>query len=75
MKLVLLLVVCFAVACEARRDIRCLQAVETGKCRASIDRWAYFPKENRCKMFTYGGCGGTGNNFKTEAECMRVCVM
>ncbi|KIH45810.1 Kunitz/Bovine pancreatic trypsin inhibitor domain protein, partial [Ancylostoma duodenale] len=61
--------------CEARRDIRCLQPVETGPCRAREERWAYHPKENKCKKFTYGGCGGTENNFETEAECKRICVM
>ncbi|EYC33658.1 hypothetical protein Y032_0002g919 [Ancylostoma ceylanicum] len=34
MKLVLLLVVCLAVVCEAKRDIRCLHPVDNGRCRA-----------------------------------------
>ncbi|RCN47528.1 Kunitz/Bovine pancreatic trypsin inhibitor domain protein [Ancylostoma caninum] len=75
MKLVLLLFVCFAIACEARRDIRCVQAVGVGKCRSFMKRWAYDVTQNKCKPFMYGGCGGTENNFETEAECKRICVM
>ena len=26
-----------------------------------------------CRKFIYGGCGGTGNNFMTKAECEDKC--
>ena len=42
-----------------------------GRCRAAFPRF-YFDGA-RCRRFTYGGCGGNGNNFRTEGECTRVC--
>lgn len=26
-----------------------------------------------CHQFVYSGCGGNGNNFQDETDCLRVC--
>merc|ERR1711990_904773 len=54
-------------------DKDCYQPAVTGLCMAAIRRWFYNHKSGRCEKFTYGGCGGNGNNFQTEESCKRTC--
>ncbi|KAK3581415.1 hypothetical protein CHS0354_016277 [Potamilus streckersoni] len=54
------------------KDICDLPAV-VGPCRAAHIRWYYEAKEKKCKNFTYGGCNGNDNRFRTQAECERRC--
>ena len=49
----------------------CALPLVTGPCRASIPSWGFDGKN--CVMFTYGGCGGNGNRFDTEAACRMGC--
>ncbi|XP_064548814.1 male accessory gland serine protease inhibitor-like [Drosophila montana] len=44
------------------------------KCAAFIPSWSYYPEENACKKFIYGGCGGNENRFGTEELCAAKCV-
>ena len=44
-----------------------------GDCDAAISRFFFNSTTQRCEVFTYGGCGGNGNNFNDEAECSRTC--
>lgn len=44
-----------------------------GNCRAAIPRWSFIEKSGKCELFSYGGCGGTKNNFETEEECKKTC--
>merc|ERR1711860_244256 len=46
-------------------------AKDAGRCRAAITRYYFDGK--RCSKFTWGGCGGNKNNFKSNAECMAKC--
>ena len=52
----------------------CSLPAETGNCRAAIPRYAYDPKIGKCKLFSYGGCGGNANNFETVKECEAACA-
>lgn len=36
-------------------------------------RFYYNADEGLCEAFTYGGCGGNRNNFRSAAECERRC--
>ncbi len=46
---------------------------DTGSCFALIPRYFFNTKTGTCEMFTYGGCGGNGNNYKTLQECTQQC--
>uniref|UniRef100_A0A8D2L084 BPTI/Kunitz inhibitor domain-containing protein n=1 Tax=Varanus komodoensis TaxID=61221 RepID=A0A8D2L084_VARKO len=52
----------------------CLLPPEPGRCEAYIPRYYYQPATKRCLTFTYGGCGGNANNFKTREECEQRCA-
>ncbi|XP_034024124.1 kunitz-type protease inhibitor 2 isoform X2 [Thalassophryne amazonica] len=52
---------------------RCEAVPETGPCRAYFVRWYYDIQTNRCENFTYGGCKGNMNNYKTEEDCKSTC--
>ncbi|CAB3982547.1 WAP four-disulfide core domain 6B-like [Paramuricea clavata] len=51
----------------------CLLPGRVGSCRAGFPRYYYNAQQERCLIFTYGGCGGNRNNFRNEAECKRAC--
>uniref|UniRef100_A0A1I7X306 Kunitz/Bovine pancreatic trypsin inhibitor domain protein n=1 Tax=Heterorhabditis bacteriophora TaxID=37862 RepID=A0A1I7X306_HETBA len=52
----------------------CEHEIETGECSGVFVRYGYDKTVNDCRQFTYGGCGGNGNNFATVQECRNVCV-
>lgn len=45
-----------------------------GPCRAAIPRWYFNNVIHQCEQFSYGGCAGNGNNFKSEQECNGKCL-
>lgn len=59
-------------SCRSFVDV-CDLPKETGPCRASMPRFYYNQNNQRCEEFTYGGCRGNGNNFKTQIECEKRC--
>ncbi|XP_072285808.1 kunitz-type protease inhibitor 2 [Pyxicephalus adspersus] len=46
----------------------------TGRCRAAFPRWYFDSELQSCRKFTYGGCGGSKNNHRSEDECVNNCV-
>ncbi|KZS10461.1 putative Protein ACP24A4 [Daphnia magna] len=62
----------FSVCCPKPRDV-CFQDKLLGSCKASILRYSFNEKRNRCEAFRYTGCGGNMNNFESERECKSVC--
>ncbi|KAK7092348.1 uncharacterized protein [Littorina saxatilis] len=52
----------------------CEQAPSPGGCGAQFRRWYYNVHMADCSWFTYGGCGGNDNNFRSREECEKVCV-
>ena len=45
-----------------------------GPCTTSgMQRWYYEPASRTCRQFTFGGCGGNGNNFVTLRDCEAAC--
>ncbi|XP_047457388.1 tissue factor pathway inhibitor a isoform X2 [Mugil cephalus] len=51
----------------------CFSPVEVGTCDRTERRFAYNPSTKRCQMFTYSGCGGNKNNFKSRKHCVHKC--
>lgn len=52
----------------------CSLPPDAGPCTtASLQRWHYHPGSSACHQFTFGGCEGNSNNFKTARECLAAC--
>uniref|UniRef100_A0A182NVJ8 Papilin n=1 Tax=Anopheles dirus TaxID=7168 RepID=A0A182NVJ8_9DIPT len=60
-------------ACRTSQDV-CREPQAYGDCLENGERWFFEPHEQRCVRFPYSGCGGNGNNFRTEAECRQRCA-
>ncbi|XP_076455811.1 uncharacterized protein LOC143290345 [Babylonia areolata] len=53
----------------------CKQAPSPGRCGAQFRRWYFNVHMAACSWFTYSGCGGNDNNFRSREECERICVV
>ncbi|KYO43784.1 hypothetical protein Y1Q_0005840 [Alligator mississippiensis] len=51
----------------------CRLPPETGPCKMNLLRYYYNWVTRTCQQFTYGGCQGNANNFKTHLECENRC--
>ncbi|KAM8883848.1 tissue factor pathway inhibitor 2 [Synchiropus picturatus] len=51
----------------------CLLPVEEGPCRGDIERYYYNTMTQKCEVFSYGGCQGNANNFRSYHECQKTC--
>ena len=58
---------------QAMENYACSRNREVGPCRAAMRRYFYNPVTKRCTRFTYGGCRGNENNFKSYWDCMNTC--
>lgn len=61
------------VSCQESNKKACQMDKALGHCKALIPRFYYNTSTGHCEDFTYGGCGGNENNFKTRAECESLC--
>ncbi|XP_067122223.1 papilin-like [Centruroides vittatus] len=67
------LVILCTVALAYASKPSCRLEPETGMCRGYFPRFYYDPKDDTCKKFVYGGCGGNANSYATEEECLADC--
>uniref|UniRef100_V5GQ85 BPTI/Kunitz inhibitor domain-containing protein n=1 Tax=Ixodes ricinus TaxID=34613 RepID=V5GQ85_IXORI len=51
----------------------CTLPWDDGPCRARIPSFYFDHVTKKCHVFMYGGCGGNGNNFETQEECLEKC--
>ena len=54
-------------------DNVCNLPIEKGPGEAAMSAWGYNSVTGRCEHFWYGGCGGNGNNFDSEDNCIARC--
>jgi hypothetical protein len=59
--------------CQAACTNPCDQPAVMGECTAALRRWYYNDLSGHCDTFTWGGCGGNGNNFQTVDDCRTAC--
>ncbi len=52
----------------------CALEKDVGPCRGRFTRWYYDFSVHRCQEFTYGGCRGNNNRFRSFEECHSMCV-
>lgn len=52
----------------------CSLKVDLGTCQNFVRKWFFDPGTGGCVAFLYGGCGGNGNRFNSEAECLNACM-
>jgi len=50
----------------------CLQEKEIGLCKALIPKYYFDKNTNSCKVFYWGGCGGSVP-FNSINECQQTC--
>lgn len=54
-------------------DVCKLPLVNPDYCSSNMTRYYYDSDILKCKEFTYNGCLGNNNNFKTISECEKSC--
>ncbi|RZC32935.1 spondin-1, partial [Asbolus verrucosus] len=52
----------------------CSLPKDVGACKSNIDRWYFDNIKGNCEIFSYSGCDGNSNNFKTLEQCQKVCA-
>lgn len=66
----------FLLVTQCKKDCdqssRCKLEPDAGSCLAAIPKYYFDQKENKCKEFTWGGCGGVVP-FDTKEECEKQC--
>lgn len=54
-----------SIVCKFEKDV--------GPCMGIMKAWHYDEKNDACKAFTFGGCMGNGNRFRTKEKCEEAC--
>ncbi|ELT95275.1 hypothetical protein CAPTEDRAFT_227921 [Capitella teleta] len=52
----------------------CLLPPEVGPCKAAIRLWFYNAQHRQCQQFSYGGCQGNQNRFRSQRLCESACA-
>ncbi|CAI9744379.1 papilin isoform X2 [Octopus vulgaris] len=58
---------------SAKQPMKCKLPATTGSCQDIRRMWYYDHVKEQCDQFFYSGCGGNGNRFHTELECLASC--
>jgi hypothetical protein len=53
--------------------VSCLAKPKSGNCGGAQRKYYYDFRDNRCKPFTYTGCGGQVP-FESKEDCVSYCV-
>ncbi|GAB1602605.1 papilin-like, partial, partial [Argonauta hians] len=60
-------------ATTTRKSVECDLPKLVGPCSYNVTAWYYNPTMGVCSRFTYSGCGGNQNNFRSKGECEAAC--
>ncbi|CAH1791827.1 unnamed protein product, partial [Owenia fusiformis] len=52
----------------------CQLPLQPGQCKAYAELYYFNAAINACEKFQYSGCGGNGNRFLTESQCVDRCI-
>ncbi|EDV31221.1 uncharacterized protein Dana_GF14652 [Drosophila ananassae] len=55
-------------------DPKCLQPLDPGPCRMSLERYYYNKDKKACETFKYGGCRGNDNRWGFRQTCEEACL-
>nr|ADF50032.1 beta-bungarotoxin b chain isoform 2 [Bungarus flaviceps] len=58
---------------SSRKRHHCDKPPNKKRCTGHIPAFYYNPQRKTCERFSYGGCKGNGNHFKTPQLCMCHC--
>ncbi|XP_002014966.2 kunitz-type U1-aranetoxin-Av1a [Drosophila persimilis] len=58
-----------------QQDPKCLQPLDPGPCRMSLDRFYYNKDTNSCQTFKFGGCRGNDNRWGFRQTCEDACLI
>ncbi|GAA55361.1 Papilin [Clonorchis sinensis] len=56
------------------KNPQCDHPIERGDCAENLRRWAWNTANRTCVPFSYSGCGGNKNIFKSQTDCEVACV-
>ncbi|XP_012938464.1 carboxypeptidase inhibitor SmCI-like [Aplysia californica] len=59
---------------RTKRHRDCYLPKKEGVCSSSFERFYFNTETGECESFTYRGCNGNLNNFKTEMGCRDKCM-
>ena len=60
-------------ACQNRLPDACYEKPDSGRCRASFERYWFDTDTQSCRAFIWGGCGGHVP-FATADDCRKACM-
>ena len=52
---------------------RCFLPKDPGPCKKHVPSYYYDKTTSQCQFFSYGGCEGNQNRFKSVDECSDSC--
>lgn len=60
--------------CDNGKDV-CSFPKNGGSCDKALTNWYFNSQTEKCVKFTYGGCEGNANNFRTKEACETKCFV
>lgn len=52
----------------------CNLDIDYGDCESYVHKWYFDRDTKRCNTFVWGGCGGNGNRFNSQSDCLEQCL-